>query len=207
MDDTNADVKELARRVRAGDKNALSPIFDLYRQHLRTAIRLRSDGRIRKPVNESDILREAYFAASDDLPRYAKKSDVPVYLWLRGIVQQQLGEVTQDGHAFHRRLLERGHLATVVQTSDADSSRAANHSVATLKAPLAKATKAELRLMLDGLIQQLDPINQEIIWLRHVEGWKSGEVAALLQMDQATASARYLAALKELKAGLAGAIS
>ena len=63
-----------------------------------------------------------------------------------------------------------------------------------------------MRVILQKVLEQLDPIDQEIISLRHVEGLKSSEVAKLLDINLSTASTRYLRALKKLKESLSGVI-
>ena len=49
-------------------------------------------------------------------------------------------------------------------------------------------------------------LGRQMLALRHIEGLKSSEVAALLEINQSTASTRYLRALNKLKDGLANTI-
>ena len=82
----------------------------------------------------------------------------------------------------------------------------ANQIVADLTSPSITASNRELQQILQTVLEQLEPIDQEIIALRHIEGLKSSEVAALLEINQSTASTRYLRALNKLKDGLANTI-
>ena len=45
----------------------------------------------------------------------------------------------------------------------------------------------------------MDPIDREVLALRHFEQLNNAEVAATLQINESTASSRYLRALKRLK--------
>ena len=45
----------------------------------------------------------------------------------------------------------------------------------------------------------LDPLDREILALRHFEQLTNAEVAETLEMNESTASSRYLRALKRLK--------
>jgi RNA polymerase sigma-70 factor (ECF subfamily) len=45
----------------------------------------------------------------------------------------------------------------------------------------------------------MDPLDREVLALRHFEQLNNGEVAATLGINESTASSRYLRALKRLK--------
>jgi RNA polymerase sigma-70 factor (ECF subfamily) len=49
----------------------------------------------------------------------------------------------------------------------------------------------------------MDPLDREVLALRHFEELSNGEVAAVLGLTKTAASNRYLRALKRLKAILA----
>ena len=203
-----AELKALTLRIQAGDQTALGPVFEMLRPRLRAAIRLRVNRRVRRREDESDILQEAYVAAADDFPRYATTPRVPVYIWLRGLVQQRLVDAHRKHLSCQKRALDREISIHREQlpVSDASSTfSVANQIVDDLTSPSIRASKAELRTILQAVLEKLEPIDQEIISLRHTLGMKSSEVAALLQINQSTASTRYLRALKQLKEGLSKA--
>lgn len=205
MDDMDARLQELKLRIQAGDQSALGPIFELFRQRLRTVIRMRFNSRVRRREDESDILQESYFAAANDLPRYAKKPKVPIYVWLRGIVQQRLVDAHRKHLHCQKRSLDQEISINRTPWPETDSSSVANQLVSDLGTPSFLASNEELWLTLQTIMEELDPIDREIIALRHLEGLKSSEVAAVLEINQSTASTRYLRALKKLKDGLEGA--
>ena len=209
MNDAEAAALEgLTQRIQAGDQSALGPVFEILRPRLRAAIRFQVNRRIRRREDESDILQEAYFAAANDFSRYAAAPRVPVYIWLRELVQQRLIDAHRRHISCQKRAIGReisihgGHSPA----SDASSTfSVANQIVDDLTSPSIKASRAELRTILQAVVEKLEPIDQEIILLRHTQGMKSSEVAALLQINQSTASTRYLRALKKLKEGLSKA--
>lgn len=203
-----ADLKALTLRIQEGDLGALGPVFEMLRPRLRAAIRMRVNRRIRRREDESDILQETYFAAANDFTRYVAAPEVPVYVWLKGLVQQRLTDAHRKHLTCQKRALGREisiHRDRIPAADTSSTFSIANQIVDDLTSPSIRASKAELRMILQAVLEKLEPIDQEIISLRHTQGMKSSEVAALLQIKQSTASTRYLRALKKLKEGLSEA--
>lgn len=201
---TNEDrARELVEKAEAGSAQSLGMAFEVYRDQLRRAIRLRVNSRLKAREDESDILQEAFLAAAKDLSRYAKEKPVSVYVWFRGHVQQRL-------LAAHRKHLDcqkrdarrevgiyRNNLGPGV-----DSLSIAGQLVGSLTSPSQSVSKAERREILRQILDDMDPLDREIVALRHFESLKSIEIASLLDIKESTASTRYLRALKKIRDGL-----
>ena len=56
-----------------------------------------------------------------------------------------------------------------------------------------------MQTRLQEALNSMDSTDREIVALRHFEQLKNTEVAQVLEMDESTASTRYLRALKRLK--------
>ena len=59
--------------------------------------------------------------------------------------------------------------------------------------------RAELKLQLQEAINAMDPLDREIIALRHFEQLTNSEAAQLLEITEAAASKRYIRALERLR--------
>ena len=59
MDQTPNEVTHLIDRLRAGDRQALSELFQCYRERLRRMVELRMDAGLRTRLDASDVLQEA----------------------------------------------------------------------------------------------------------------------------------------------------
>ena len=81
----------------------------------------------------------------------------------------------------------------------ASSGSLAAHLLGQLTSPSQAAIKAETRLRVQEVLNGMDPLDREILALRHFEQLTNAEVAATLEMNESTASSRYLRALKRLK--------
>jgi len=81
----------------------------------------------------------------------------------------------------------------------ASSASLAAQLLGRLTSPSLAAIKAETRLRVQEVLNSMDPLDREVLALRHFEQLNNGEVAATLGINESTASSRYLRALKRLK--------
>lgn len=75
--------------------------------------------------------------------------------------------------------------------------------VASFTSDRAAATQAEMQFQLQQVLSGMDPIDREILSLRHFHAMNNAEIAAVLELTKSVASHRYIQALKALKDGLA----
>ena len=62
------------------------------------------------------------------------------------------------------------------------------------------AIKAETRLYVQEALNSMDPIDREVVVLRHFEELSNVEAAEVLGIETSAASKRYIRALRRLKA-------
>src|SRR5262249_35289226 len=65
--------------------------------------------------------------------------------------------------------------------------------------PSQAALRAELRARIHDALNGMEPLDREVLALRHFEQLSNSEVAQLLELSKAAASNRYVRALKRLK--------
>ena len=193
--DPNAD---LLRRVKEGDHQALADLFSLHRDRLWRIINFRLDSRLLGRVDADDILQEAYLAAAQRIQHYLDDSTQTFFIWLRLIANQTLIDV-------HRR-----HLGAQMRDASRDMSIHAHYAQATsmsiasqllgnFTSPSQVAMRDEVAVQLDQAIESMEPIDREVLALRHFEELTNSEVAEVLGIQQKAASIRYVRALKRLK--------
>src|SRR6516162_11608446 len=85
-----SDTVYLVERLRAGDRQALTDLFQRHRERLRRMVELRMDARLQGRVDASDVLQDAFLDAAAHLDWYLEGSELPPYLWLRLVVSQRL---------------------------------------------------------------------------------------------------------------------
>ncbi len=198
MVDETADLGALLERLRAGDQHALGELFSRYRERLGRMVQFRLDGRLRGRVAASDVLQEAYIDALKRLPHYQAAPDMPFLIWLRWVTMQRLVEVHRQHLGARMRDAGREVSLDAKAILSASSEKIAEF-IGDLTSPSQAAQRAEamdqLRLALDGL----DPTDREVLALRHFEELSNQETAAVLGIQPAAASKRYVRALERLK--------
>jgi RNA polymerase sigma-70 factor (ECF subfamily) len=196
--DASEDADMLQRAAR-GDEQAFQELFARYRDRLKRMVHLRLSRRLQGRVDDSDVLQEAYLDVSRRLPEYVQQPGLPFYLWLRHLTGLKLAEVhrrylgTQLRDADREVTLHRGGLP------QADSVSLAAQLLGKLITPSQAAIKAETRLYVQEALNSMDPIDREVLALKHFEQLSTSEIAAVLGLSKAGAGSRYLRALKRLR--------
>lgn len=194
---------ERIRRVADGDGGALAEVFQEHRPRLRQMVVLRLDRRLQGRVDPSDILQEAFLDIARRAPEYAARRDMSFFLWLRMMTAQKLLEA-------HRRHLgaqqrDAGREISLFQgpLPEVSSELLASQLLGRISSASQAAMRAEQQAKLEEILNGLEPIDREILTLRHFEELTNGEVAQLLGLSKSAASNRYIRALKRLKDELA----
>lgn len=194
------DEADLLRQATAGDQQALAALFARYRDRLRKLVRLRLDRRLSARIDTSDVLQDAYLDVARRFPEYAAAPAVPFYLWLRALTGQRL----VDLHRRHLGALMRdaGQEVSLYRGAlpAASSVSLAQQLLAGLTSPTQAAVREEMRLRLQEAINSMDPIDREVVVLRHFEELSNTEAAEVLGIEPPAASKRYIRALRRLKA-------
>lgn len=190
---------ELLARAATGDEEALNLVFSRYQDRLKRMVYLRLNRRLQGRVDDSDVIQEAFLDISRKLPEYAREPKLPLFLWLRHITGLKLAEI-------HRR-----HLGTKARDADrevslhrgglplADSASLAAQLMGKLTTPSQAAIKAEQRIFVQEALNSMDPIDREVLALKHFEQLSTSEIAEVLGLSKAGAGSRYLRAIKRMR--------
>jgi RNA polymerase sigma-70 factor, ECF subfamily len=190
---------DLVHRATAGDPHALTELFARHRDRLRRMVRLRLDHRLQGRVDPSDVLQEAQLEVLRRAPEYAADPRMPPFLWLRFITGQRV-------LALHRRHLgakmrDAGHEVSPHHSAlpEATSESLVAMMLGQLTSPTQAAQRAEVRERLQEALNAMDPIDREVLTLRHFEELSNAEAAQVLGLTRTAASNRYIRALRRLR--------
>src|SRR5262245_20951297 len=201
------DSSETLRRIgqaAGGDPALLGALLQQHRDRLRRLVASRLDQRLQSRIDPSDVLQEAFLEASARLPEYVRAPTTPFFLWLRLITGQRL-------QIFHRR-----HLGAQARDAGREISLARRAMPEATSAALAAqllgrdtrvsevVARAERKLRLQEALNDMDPLDREILALRHTERLTNAEAGQVMGISEAAAGQRHFRALKKLKAILAG---
>ena len=196
-------VPGLVARAAAGDRAAIVELLERYRPRLRRMVALRLDPRLRGRVDASDVIQEGYLDAMRQLDEFIQDPAVPFYIWLRFLVGQRV----QEQHRRHLGTPGRdvGREVSIYRGTmpGASTGALAARLLGKLTSPSDAAMRAERKIRLQEALNRMDPLDREILVLRHYEQMTNGDAAAALGLDKSAASKRYTRALQRLKEILA----
>jgi RNA polymerase sigma-70 factor (ECF subfamily) len=163
-------------------------------------VALRLDERLRGRVDPSDVIQEAFLEATARQQEYDRDPDpMPPFLWLRFLALQRL----QIAHRQHlgtrardpRREVSIHGGAAPAASSAALAAQLLGHDTRASEA----AIRAERQLRLRHALEALDPVDREVLTLRHFEHLSNAECARVLGLTESAATKRYIRALKRIK--------
>jgi RNA polymerase sigma-70 factor, ECF subfamily len=204
MPGDSSETDALIHRAQGGDERALIDLFALYRDRLRRMVKLRMDRRLQGRLDASDVLQEAYLDVARRAGEYGADPRIPVFLWLRLITGQRLMALhrkhlgAQMRDAGQEVSLHRGALPP------ASSVSIAAMLLGRITSPTRAASRAEMQVRLQDVLNAMDPIDRETLTLRHFEELGNSETAQVLGISKSAASSRYIRAVMRLKKELAG---
>lgn len=170
-----------------------------HRARLRGLIELRMDGRLRGRIDPSDVVQEAYLEASERLESYLARPDLPFFVWLRFITLQKLTLMFRRHLGTQSRALGREVSLADISLPEEASEALTSVLMGRSGSPSDAVEKAERRERLHDALAALDPIDREVLVLRHFEELTNTEAAAVLDLKPTAASNRYVRALKRLE--------
>ena len=204
-----SEMTRLIERAVGGDQQAWGQLLSRHRDRLRRMVALRIDRRLRGRVDASDVIQEASLEAARRLPEYLKNPTMPFFLWLRFLTGQRLLEQ----HRIHlgAKARDAGREISLYHGAlpETTSAALAAHLLGHLTSPSEAAIRAERRIRMQEVLNTMDPVDREILALRHYEQLSNSEVADVLDMDKSATSKRYaraLVRLKEILASLPGGL-
>lgn len=199
------DPDDLPQRMRSGDRAALADCFARCRDRLWRVADFRLDPRLRRRMDADDVLQHAYLDADRRLEHFAGETLTEVFVWLRLVLLQTLTDLYRAHLGAEMRDAGREVPLDAAAHVDGTSTSLARHLIAEITSPSRAAVRAETEEELRRVIAEMDPIDREIIALRHFEELGNSEAAEVLGIQQKAASIRYVRALARLKAILAPA--
>ncbi|MBC7822244.1 MAG: sigma-70 family RNA polymerase sigma factor [Planctomycetaceae bacterium] len=190
---------DVLQRLRGGDDAVLGELFSRYQPMLRKMVRLRLDPRLTRRVDDSDIVQDIYINAARRLSHFREHPEMPFAVWMRLIAGQTLLDLHRQHLAAQRRDVTHEMSIHGQRYPAVSSFCLASQLVGDLTSPSQAARRDETRAAVQAALEQLEPIDREILALRHFEELGNREVAELLGLQKAAASNRYVRALQRLK--------
>jgi RNA polymerase sigma-70 factor (ECF subfamily) len=203
MDNNSSETIYLIECTQSGDMQALNQLFTRHCERLRRMVEMRLDHRLQARLDPSDVIQEAYVEVVKRLDEYLRDPKLPFFLWLRLVVGERLLKVHR--HHLGTKMRDAGREVALYRGAlpQASSAALAAQLLGKHTAPSQAAVRAERVLRLQEALNTLDPLDREVLALRHFEELTSAEAAQVLEIEEEAAAKRYVRALRRLKKILA----
>ena len=190
---------DLFQRAVNGDPESWNALLARHEARLRRLVAFRMDQRLQGRIDPSDVLQEASLEAWQHLRDYLKDQKLPFFLWLRGIAGNKLRELHR--HHLGTQMRDAGREVSIYRGTlpEATSAALAAQLLGHLTQPSVAAMRAEIKVRLQEALNQMDPIDREVLALRHFEFLTPRETAEVLGIKEKAAAMRYVRALRKLK--------
>jgi RNA polymerase sigma-70 factor, ECF subfamily len=203
MNDPLTVTDHLLERLRSGDHCALAELFEQHRDRLRRMVELRMDARLQGRIDASDVLQDGFLDLVKQVDSYLSDPRLPVFLWLRLVVSDRLALVHRQNLGTRMRDVSQEVSLYRDPLPQASSAALASMLLGHMTSPSNAAIRAEQILQVQEAINSLEPLDREVVALRHFEQLSRAETAVVLGISEETGAKRYIRALKKLKSILA----
>jgi RNA polymerase sigma-70 factor, ECF subfamily len=199
MADEPPETEALLARAAAGDGAAWGELLTAHQKKLGRMVAFRMHPRLRGRVDAADVVQDALAEASAHREDYFRAPAVPLFPWLRGVVNNKLLEVQRHHLDTRMRDAKRDLPLDAPRALDDTSAALCAHLTAGLTRPSVAAARGEVNARLAAALDGMDPADREVLALRHFEQLTSAEAAQVLGIQERAAAKRYLRALRRLR--------
>lgn len=199
MTRTGDDMPTLRERLKTDPQQTLAEEFARHRERLATIAGFRLDAQLKKRVDLDDVMQEAWMAANQRIDHFIANDSYSMFVWLRLVVGQTIVDLQR--HHLGARMRDAGKEHSLNQRGFAASASVsiAAQLLGSFTSPSHNAMREELSHKLERAIDGMEPIDREVLVLRHFEELTNSEIAEVLGIEQKAASIRYIRAIRRLK--------
>jgi RNA polymerase sigma-70 factor (ECF subfamily) len=199
MTGNSSETNQLLKQVAQGDPRVLGTLLARHGDRLRRMVALRLDRRLQGRIDPSDVIQDTYLEASGRLAEYLRDPTMPFFLWLRFLTGQKL--VTLHRHHLDVKMRGAGQEVALYRgpLPEASSAALAAQLLGHDTRPSEAAVRAELKIRLQEALNSMDPLDREVLALRHFEQLSRAEIAQVLEVSEGAAGKRYIRALEKLR--------
>ncbi len=192
MPQESSEDAELLRRASQGDPESWEVLVERSRARLRRMVDFRLDQRLRGRVDPSDVLQDAYLEAWKDLGTYLREPRMPFFLWLRSVAGSKLRELHRHHLGTRMRDPRREVSIGVGAMPETSTTALAAELLGDVTRASEEAVRLEVQLRLQEALDGMDPLDREVLALRHFEQLSPAETARVLGIKEKAAGMRYV---------------
>jgi RNA polymerase sigma-70 factor (ECF subfamily) len=159
------------------EQQAFEELFARHRPQLRPLVEPRMDPKLRARVAPSDVIQEMQLEVFRRLADYLARRPIPFRLWLRKTATERLLKLHR--HHLGTKMRDAGREVALYRGAlpQASSAALAAQLLGQHTSPSQAAVRAARVLRLQEALNTLDPMDREVLALRHFEELTSAEAA------------------------------
>jgi RNA polymerase sigma-70 factor (ECF subfamily) len=192
-------VKDLIAHAKQGDRPSLDAICNGLIPVVERMCRTRFPEGLKAKAGESDLVQESMLGAAARLTSLQGSNEADLVAWMEVIVENKAQDLRR-----RFQLAEKRNVSLEVSISHQKSSRRDLSLPDSPQAPLDKLISVEQSERLQQLVRRLPEHYQQIVWLRHRDGFSFPEIAICTNKSLPTVKNIYVRALKVLGHGIEG---
>jgi RNA polymerase sigma-70 factor (ECF subfamily) len=193
---------ELLQLAQGGQRQALGPLLELYRNYLGVLARVEIGRRLQGKIDDSDLIQDTFLEAHRHFDRFRGSTEAELMAWLRQILASRLGKVAR--HYFGTRRRDPRLEQELVVGIDQSSQALGGGLVARGSSPSQQAERREQAVLLADALQRLPEHYREVIILSHLEGLSFPEVARRMGRSLDSVKNLWARALGRLRRSMGG---
>lgn len=183
---------ETIERLRRSERDRIA-FFEGYRGELKLLTKYRMSRQLRRRIDESDVIQDAFVKYCIDIDKYLADPQIPPIAWLRRIVRQVLFRMNRTHVEAKCRDLRR-------EEALGDSLKINIEELAASLSSVGKFIyRGELKETLEKVLTSMSPIEREILTLVHFENLTLKQAALELNINHEAAKKRYCRSLDRLR--------
>ena len=186
----SSETRDVLKRALAGDHASWGDLLARHRDRLRRMVALRLDRRLQGRIDPSDVIQESCLEASTRLAEYLRNPSMSFFLWLRFLTGQKLLELHRHHLGARMRYAEREISLYRGSLPETSSAALAAQLLGHATQPSEAAMRAEMMIRLQEALNGMDPLDREVLALRHFEHLSNAEAAKVLGLHESAASKR-----------------
>jgi RNA polymerase sigma-70 factor (ECF subfamily) len=186
----------LLAMARAGDRDALGKLLQVYRNylHLLACAHLGADLRLR--LNPSDLVQETFVDACADFAGFRGATEAELVVWLRKILVRNLADQARRHKAQARDARREESLEVLLDRSSMAIHKALAESASS---PSAQAMRQERAVVLADKLAQLPEDYRQVLILRSLLHLKFDDVSVRMGRSSVAVRLLWMRALERLR--------
>ncbi len=194
------DHEHLLAQARAGKRECLGQLLQLYSNYLKLLAGTQIDDKLRARCSPSDVVQETFCEAHRDFHQFRGHSMPEFLAWIRRILVNNLSRVVEKHMLAEKRDVRREASFPGIEAAlERSTARLESILVDQGASPSSDVQRREDAVILADQLAELPEDYRDVLVLRHLEGLSFSEVAQRMDRSPGAVRMLWLRAIEKLR--------